>query len=80
MLEGSNYTIVKARTNKKVACVYINDQCIFICYIYRGVQPKTEKNIAVQLAPSSCDLKMIFYMICTLQFLFVSLILVTIKS
>lgn len=33
MLEGSNYTIVKARTNKKVACVYINDQCIFICYI-----------------------------------------------
>lgn len=45
-----------------------------------GVQPKTEKNIAVQLAPSSCDLKMIFYMICTLQFLFVSLILVTIKS
>lgn len=38
MLEGSNYSIVKARTNKKVACVYINDQCIFICYIYRGVQ------------------------------------------
>lgn len=42
MLDGSNKTIVKARTNKKIACVYINDQCIFIRYIYRGVHVRNE--------------------------------------